>query len=231
MKKISCIIPAYNEEKSINHTLSVVLPLLGSYLYEIIVIDDFSSDKTKQIIKTFPGVHLIEHSINQGKSKSVADGIKMSQGNYIFLLDADLHFLNEKNIADLIDPIEKEKADISISYIKNSWPLFPFKKIDYLSGERILPKKYLTNDIVEKMASLPGYGLEVFLNNIMIKNKMRISVIKWPNVENDFNQNKHGYIKGIKIIIKIWWEVLSAASIFEIYYQNIKLEKLIIQDN
>ena len=133
MKKISCIIPAYNEENGIENVLNVAAPLIGKYLSEVIVVDDGSSDNTKQIVKKFPTVHFIEHEINKGKSRSVADGIKASKGDYILLLDADLKFLNEKNIIDLIDPIENEVSSVSISYRKNSWPLFPFKKIDQVS--------------------------------------------------------------------------------------------------
>jgi glycosyltransferase involved in cell wall biosynthesis len=229
MKKISCIIPAYNEEKHIEHTLSVVYPLIGKNIYEVIVIDDSSQDNTKKIVTKFPLIHLIEHTDNKGKSKSVADGISASQGDYVFLLDADLSFLNEKNIIDLIDPVEKSTSDITISYIKNAWPLFPFKKIDYLSGERVLPKSFLTASLSD-MASLPSYGLEVFLNRIIIRNHMSISVVQWPNVENNFNQYKHGWIKGTIIAAKIWLNVLSVVSFFEMYSQNIKLIKLIVPE-
>jgi len=228
MKKISCIIPAHDEAKSIAHTLSVVAPLVGTYLYEVIAVDDASRDDTKKIIQTFPLIHLIQHSLNEGKSKSVADGINAAQGEYIFLLDADLQFLNSQNIIDLIEPIERGISDVTISYRKNAWPLFPFKKIDYLSGERILPKKSLVASLSE-MALLPNYGLEVFLNRIIIHNNMSISVVQWSNVENDFNQNKHGWLKGVQIIIKIWWNVLSVVSIFEMYSQNIRMQKLLIR--
>lgn len=226
MKKISCIIPAYNEEKAIGNVLSIVIPLLGKYLHEIIVINDGSNDETKEILTKFSQITLIEHERNEGKSKSVADGIRESTGDYIFLLDADLKFLKEINIVELIDPIERGISAVSISYRKNSWPLFPFKKIDYLSGERILPKSYLMNTINE-MSLLTSYGLEVFINRIIINNNLDIVVVQWPNVENNFSQNKRGWIKGIKTIIKVWSNILSTISLFEMYYQNIKLTELI----
>lgn len=225
MKKISCIIPAHNEEERIDTVLSIVVPLLGKQLSEIIVIDDGSIDNTKQVVKKYSGINLIEHDENKGKSKAVVSGIKASSGDYIFLLDADLKFLNEKNIFDLIRPIENDTSSVSISYRKNSWPLFPFKKIDYLSGERILPKPYLLEKI-DKMELLSSYGLEVFINRIIINNKLSIEVIKWPNVENTFSQNKYGWWKGVKKIIAVWWNVICTISIFEMYYQNIMMLKL-----
>lgn len=229
MKKISCIIPAYNEEKGIINVLPIVIPLLGKYLYEIIVVDDGSKDNTKKIVESFPKVKLIVHGTNKGKSRAVSDGIKASKGDYIFLLDADLKFLNKSNIIDLITPIENNTADVSISYRKNSWPLFPFKRIDYLSGERIIPKSYLFEKI-NQMSLLPSYGLEVFINKIIIKKKLAISVVQWPNVENNFSQNKRGWLKGISTIIKVWWNILCTISIFEMFNQNIKLSNLIVKN-
>lgn len=227
MKKISCIIPAYNEEKEIGNILSVLVPLIGKTLCEVIVINDCSQDATKEIVKTFPAVILIDHAVNQGKTKAVVNGVKASTGDYIFMLDADLRFINEQNIIDIIEPIERNIADITMVYIKNAWPLFPFKKIDYLSGERILKKTAIVPFLPE-MERLPSYGLEVFLNRIIIRNQMRLSIVQWPNVENVFHQHKDGWIKGVIIIIGIWLDVLSASSIIEVYSQNFKLRKLLV---
>jgi glycosyltransferase involved in cell wall biosynthesis len=228
MKKISCIIPAYNEERGIESTLSAVVPLLGNRIYEVIVVDDSSIDRTKDIVQTFPSVFLLAHETNQGKSRSVADGIRAANGEYIFLLDADLKFLNTENILALIDPIEKSIVEMTISYRKNAWPLFPFKHIDYLSGERVFPRSLVSTHL-DTMEALPSYGLEIFLNRIIIKNKIPLSVIQWPNVENVFNQEKHGFLRGWKIVVGIWWNVLCTASIFEIYSQNLQLKKLLVR--
>lgn len=228
MKKISCIIPAYNEEQGIGSVLSVVVPLIDKHLHEVIVVDDGSSDSTKEISKKFPQITFIEHIVNQGKSKTVADGIQVATGEYIFLLDADLKFLNEQNIIAILEPIQNNVSQVSISYRKNSWPLFPFKSIDYLSGERILSKSYLIEKI-DAMSILPSYGLEVFINRIIIKNKLSIKVVKWPNVENNFSQNKRGWLKGMKAMIGVWWNILCTITVFEMYYQNIALKKLLVR--
>lgn len=227
MKKISCIIPAYNEAKSITQVLAVVAPLVGEYLHEVIVVDDASLDETKKIVQGFSSVRLVEHFVNEGKSKSVADGIGVAEGDHIFLLDADLLFLNTQNVLDLIQPIEEGIADVTMSYRKNAWPLFPFKKIDYLTGERILPKEQITPSL-HQMSQLSSYGLEVFLNRIIIREHLRIAIVQWSNVENDLSQQKRGWWKGVRAIVKIWSDVLSTISIFEMYSQNIRMQKQLI---
>lgn len=228
--KISCIIPAYNEENRIDKILLTVVPLIGKVIYEVIVIDDGSRDRTREIIKNFTTVNLIEKNVNGGKSAAVADGIKVSGGDYICLLDADLQDLNEKNIRDLISPIENGVSDVAISYRKNAWPLpfSPFKEVDCLSGERILPKSSVIPSLKD-MERLPGYGLEIFLNEIIIRNHMRISIVPWPNVENIFPWDKRGWFRGIKQALKMWLNMLSTVSIIEMYSQNIKMDKLLVR--
>ena len=227
MKKISCIIPAYNEEKGIAQVLNTVLPLVGTQLHEVIVVDDASRDATRSIVRTFPNARLLSHEKNKGKSASVAEGISAATGEYIFLLDADLRHLTQKNIIDLITPVENGVSPIALSYRKNAWPLFPFTKIDYLTGERILPTHALTSSLTA-MAALPSYGLEVFLNRIIIREHLAISVVHWPNVENDFNHTKHGWWRGVRTIARIWWNVASTASLTELYIQNIRMQKLLV---
>ena len=82
---------------------------------------------------------------------------------------------------------------------------------------------------IDKMELLPSYGLEVFINRIIINNKLRIKVVHWENVENDFSQNKRGWWKGMRITLGVWWNVLCTVSIFEMYLQNIKMEKLLVK--
>ena len=226
MKKISCIIPCYNEEEVIGHVLHTVVSLIGNHLCEVIVIDDGSRDRTWEIVQKFSGLVALQNKVNIGKSRTVAEGIKRAHGEYIFLLDADLKFLTQENVIDLLKPINNGDSDVSMSFRKNSWPLFPFKKIDYCSGERVIARSYLMQNI-DAMMMLSSYGLEVFINRIIIKNKLRITVVHWPLVENYSNRETRGFIKTIKVITKVWRDVLSTSSIFEIYYQNIKMLRLL----
>ena len=228
MIKISCIIPAYNEEKNIKNTLDVVLDFLGNEIYEIVVIDDFSEDKTVEIIeKNYPSIKLIKNSKNLWKSASVAKWIENSNWNFIFLLDADLIWLKKENIKNILRPILWQQYDVTISFLKNSIPLFPFKKIDYCSGQRVISKAILTQEI-NKIKELKSYWLEVFINYLIIKNKLSIKVVKWENVENNFHHKKDGFIRWWWKNLKIWHNVLKHWNwIIWVYKMNIELEKLL----
>jgi len=220
MKKISCIIPTYNEEPRIKNVLEIVAnhPLID----EIIVVDDGSIDNTQNIVKKFENVKLIVHSKNQGKSMAIYTGVRESNGEFIFLLDADLLGLTSSNIATLIEPVSSGIADISISLRRNTPWVWKLIGIDYISGERVFPKKML-KDNLEKIRSLPGFGLEIFINNVIIANKYRIKIVKWNNVDSPYKHKKHGFWIGIKGEFKMYKHIFKTAGILGPIYQIIKM--------
>lgn len=95
MPHLSVIIPAYNEEKRLPTTLESVHAFLSEtgQDFEIIVVDDGSSDSTKAVVNDFAGTHcsvrLIAHTPNMGKGYSVREGMLKAQGEYLLLDDAD----------------------------------------------------------------------------------------------------------------------------------------------
>jgi dolichyl-phosphate beta-glucosyltransferase len=93
---LSIVIPAYNEERRLPHTLESVSKYLKqqSYSSEIIVVDDGSTDKTSQMAKDFQNhqrrLGLIRLSENKGKGFAVRTGILHSRGHFVIFMDADL---------------------------------------------------------------------------------------------------------------------------------------------
>ena len=92
--KLSLLIPAYNEEKIIESTLEKVLKFLSKkkYSWEVIVIDDGSSDQTSLKAKKFNNekVLVVRYEINRGKGGALKEGVYKSRGDYIIFSDADL---------------------------------------------------------------------------------------------------------------------------------------------
>ena len=99
--EVSIVIPAYNEEKSVGEMLSGLIELYPDF--EIIVIDDGSTDNTYNIIKGL-SVKTIRHSFNKGYGASIKTGIRAASGNFIATMDADGQH-DPKDILKLIEKI------------------------------------------------------------------------------------------------------------------------------
>jgi glycosyltransferase involved in cell wall biosynthesis len=223
MNKISCVIPTYNEESRIGNVLSIIAshPLVD----EVIVVDDGSKDKTLDVVKRFPNVKLLVHETNKGKSAAIYDGCKAARGEFLLFLDADLVGLTQKSIADLIEPVLSGKADVTISYRGNSPRLWKIVGFDYISGERVF-RKSLIESHLEKILALPKFGLEVFLNKIIIDSGAKVKIVAWPDVASPFKQSKYGLWKGIKGDIGMMRDIFTTFSFYEPAFQIIRLRKL-----
>ena len=95
MKKLSIIIPCYNEEKTIEELLNKVIDveLPENWKKEIIVVDDGSTDNTKNILKKYKDkVKIIFKNKNEGKGAALKEGLKHVTGDYILIQDADLEY-------------------------------------------------------------------------------------------------------------------------------------------
>jgi glycosyltransferase involved in cell wall biosynthesis len=227
MKRISCIIPTYNEAPRIGNVIPVIAthPLID----EVIVVDDGSKDNTRQIVrdlmKQYPKLTLIEHAVNTGKSGAVATGIKSATGDYIAFIDADLVGITAQNLTDLIEPIREGTADITISLRKNAPAPWHWIGLDYISGERVMPRDYLMN-ICDHFVKLPRFGLESYMNRHMIKEKKHIKIVQWPNVESPWKYKKDGLVKGVWGDIKMIGDIFRTITPIGPVYQIIRMKQL-----
>lgn len=109
--KLSIIVPVYNEEKTILQILEKVRNAHLPVVNEIIVVDDGSTDSTREKLAKVKDAKVILHKKNQGKGTAVKTGIKNAKGDYILIQDADLEY-NPNQIKDLLKPILENKAQV-----------------------------------------------------------------------------------------------------------------------
>jgi glycosyltransferase involved in cell wall biosynthesis len=195
MKKISCVICAYNESERIQGILDAVIghPLLS----EIIVVNDGSTDATEKILRACKGIKCITYQENKGKTFALSKGITAAENELVMLIDADLQGITAQDIADLAEPVLSGTADVSMSIRANSLGIYKMLGIDFVSGERVLPRELL-EDALTDMQKLPRWGGEVFINNRIVKNKLRLAVVRWHDVYNIRKYTKVGFVRGVK---------------------------------
>jgi glycosyltransferase involved in cell wall biosynthesis len=143
--KISIVIPACNEEKAIEMTLtgieSVMRPL--GIQYEIVVIDDGSTDRTAEIAAA-KGVKLIRHSVNKGYGASLKSGIRAASYEHILMIDADGTYpfdqipllIKEAENYDMVVGARTGR-DVKISSVRRPAKFILNRLADYLAETKI----------------------------------------------------------------------------------------------
>jgi len=119
IKKLSIIIPVFNEKETIFKLLEVVqrVDLISNIEKELIVVDDCSTDGSLEEINRYISdtpehlITLVQHQKNTGKGGSIRTGIQKATGDYTIIQDADLE-LNPSEYNQLLEPILNNTADI-----------------------------------------------------------------------------------------------------------------------
>lgn len=118
---VSVIITAFNEEKFIHRCLrSIFNQTLDPSFYEVIVVDDASSDDTRSILKQWgDDINLICNDFNLGLPASINKGISVSRGEYVIRLDADDYVnANYLNLLKLVLDIEDDIHAAACDYLE-----------------------------------------------------------------------------------------------------------------
>ena len=149
--KLSVIIPAYNEERTIQKILSLVqsTDILGMEK-EVIVVDDGSTDRTRAILQSMTGIQYVFHEKNLGKGGAIKTGFQKATGDICIIQDADLEYDPEDYHA-VIRPILDGKTDIVL-------------------GNRIFPKRDERRKKSLYWLSWLGNHLITFTTNILYWN-------------------------------------------------------------
>lgn len=119
IEKLSIIIPAYNEGRTIHFILDKVkkVNLINSIKKEVIIVNDCSTDDTERVIENYIltnpilNIQYFKHDINKGKGASLHTGICKATGEYLIIQDADLEY-DPSEYNDLLKPVVNGFADV-----------------------------------------------------------------------------------------------------------------------
>ncbi len=193
-KKLSIVIPVYNEKETIKEIIKRVQESPVDLEKEIIVVDDYSSDGTREILKPLAGKYkIIFHDKNYGKGAALRNGFSQVTGDIIINQDADLEY-DPQEYPNLIKPILAGKADVVYGsrmmtsaphrvmffwhYLGNNLlTLFSNILTDLTLSDMETCYKVFTRQVLDKI--LPKitsnrFGIEPELTALFSKNKFRI---------------------------------------------------------
>lgn len=141
---ISVVIPAHNEEKAIGTVLDELIEVLERQAYEIIVVDDGSTDNTAKIVQQKESIKLVQHPYNKGYGAALKTGIKNATNEIILIIDGDgsypvnaiTELLKEADKYDMVVGARTGK-EVKIQLYRKPAKWFLSKLANYLSGTKI----------------------------------------------------------------------------------------------
>ena len=214
--KVSVIIPAFNEEKTIGEVVETARN--NPFVDEVIVVNDASTDRTPIIAKK-RGAKVINFNQNKGKGWAYYEGVKASEGDIIIFLDADLIGLEPNHITELIRPIIEGEAVTTCGIFEKGRFLtdFSHKITPFLSGQRAL-----TREVWENFSYDPNvrYGFEIVLTEYFWSNKIKVRYVILEGVTQLMKEEKVGKEKGRKWRFKMYKDI--AKSVIKIAVRKIK---------
>ncbi len=213
---------AKNEAQRIGNVLKPIChhPLIG----EIIVVCDGCIDNTAEIARSY-GANVIEQKKSQGKALAVKVGLASAKYDTILLLDADLVGLTEKNVTDLVWPVLSGKVDFTLSIRGNSSHIFKLLGIDFCSGERVIGKELLASSGFWSQPKV-GYGLEVLMNNSLLKRHKKFITVSMPNLHHLTKSQKMFRLKGWMRDIGMWLNIFRVFPFYKVIGQFIEMAYL-----
>ncbi|WP_025209156.1 glycosyltransferase [Hippea sp. KM1] len=165
--KVSVILPTYNREKTVSRAIESVLAQTFTD-FELIIIDDGSTDNTKEIVNKFKDERIVYVRYNENRERSAArnSGIKISRGKYIAFLDSDDEWIRDK-LKKQVNLVENSKENVGVVYTGYTqvW--------DNLNGRKI------TNPFIDSVEKLEGNIYEelkkgdfVLPSSVLVKKKV-----------------------------------------------------------
>lgn len=202
--RVSAIVPAYNESQNIGSVLRVLRDV--PEVFEIIVVDDGSSDDTAEMARLH-GAIVLSLSENQGKGGAMMAGAAIAHGDIVLFLDADLVGLTVAHVRELLVPILMGETDATVGIFEGGrastdWAqaLAPF-----LSGQRALKRQLLVGFEHIDMA---GYGVELQLHRQLKRMGISPQEVVLHDVTQVVKEEKLGLVKGFSARMRMYWEII-----------------------
>lgn len=208
---LSVVVPVYNEEGNVTLLTEKIENALKGKDYEIILVDDGSTDKTRLEIKAMnnPRVVLIELRKNYGQSLALAAGFDYARGNYIITMDGDLQndpddilMMLDKAISedwDVVTGIRQKRKDDSLRKYFSKVANFIIRKTTQLDIQDHGCALKVFNRETAKGLNLYG-EMHRYITLLAFLNGARVTEVKVKHHQRQFGKSKYGFGRTTKVI-------------------------------
>ncbi len=205
-KRITAVVPAYNEAPRLGAVLEILTVYPG--FKEIIVVDDGSTDGTGDVAEKI-GVKVVRNLANMGKGYSMDRGVSLAATEIIFFSDADITGLTREAIDGVVQPVLDGRADMVIGMTDRRWYLVHqlLAFVPLLGGERAV-----TRSLWQKVPAYykRHFRIEVALNffSIYYGKGYRYKILN--GVSQTIKEEKYGFWQGLWARTRMLYNIFSA---------------------
>mgnify|MGYP001231516873 CR=1 FL=1 len=215
-KKISFVLPVYNNSKTLKTLVAKIEKFLKDYnfkKYEIIMVDDRSTDKSWKIItdlsfkrKNYIGIRLRK---NSGQSNALMAGLENSTGDFVFTMDADLQdrtedlnkFIEKINSNKNIDMILGRKINYNPNYIKRLGSIIFFSLFRLFSGIKLNNSsnfRLMKRSLVRELINGNKYNIQLSIAPLALGYKVDYVDVLWKDYKSISN---YTFLKSLKLAL------------------------------
>jgi glycosyltransferase involved in cell wall biosynthesis len=230
MNVLSVVVPALNEESGIAYIIERILSIrpelqeVGVSELELIVVDDGSQDKTRQISAGYPQVRCISHSTNRGYGAALKTGFSMAKGNLLGFLDADGTYPPEffpqlcqqaiATNADLVIGSRMSGADSEMPLVRRVGNLIFANLVSLLGNHRVSDSasgmRIIRREALDRLYPLPdGLNFTPVMSTRAIHEDIRWIEVPIPYKERVGRSKLNVVQDGLRFLYTIIWTALS----------------------
>ncbi len=206
-KKVCAIVPAFNEEGRV----SGIAKVLRHLLHYVLVVDDGSTDKTS-LDAAMSGATVLIIPENVGKAQALKIASKyIRRCKYVVLFDADLTGLHPSHVYDLLEPVLRGRADMTIGLLLGGRVTTHLSQslVPHISGQRAM-KADMFRKFFEEYGDISGYGIEEGLRRFAKEHNLRVEYVKLWGVAQIMKEEKYGFKTGTQMRIGMYKDIVLA---------------------
>lgn len=203
----SAVIAAYNEEATIGAVVDAIRT--HRYVWEVIVVDDGSSDNTAAIARAHGAIVIRQK--NQGKAAAMDAGVKRAAGNIVFFSDADIIGLTHETITQIIDPVLNGEYSMHVGVMSRDIVFFNrlFRYFPIISGQRAM-RKDLWSHVPHQGKN--GFRIEIALNFAAKQDGYSMGFDLIHGLTQVIKEKKYGPVAGARARIGMIYDVVDISA-------------------
>ena len=212
--KISAVIPCYNDGSFLKPIVDEIQK--SRFVKEIIVIDDGSSQETKQLLAEIKNITLVTHATNQGKAKAMLTGLKKADYELVLFIDSDLMNFSYKHINKMWKTLQDKNLDMVLGIRDKE--IFYMKWLGFsqaYTGERIIKRSILIENL--SLFDVDNYLIEPSINKLFF-NSYKVGGVNLKGLSQIYKLQKYG-LSGLFKDVQMYKSYLNYLGMREFLFQ------------